>query len=40
MNVSSCNLVNSAIVYNIEIMIKMPFIITFISTAIMIIVFN
>ena len=40
MSVSSCNLVNSAIVYNIEIMIKMPFIITFISTAIMIIVFN
>ena len=40
MSVSSCNSVNSAIMYNMEIMIKMPFVITLISTAIMIIVFN
>ena len=31
MSVSSCNSVNSAIMYNIEIMIKMPFVITLIS---------
>ena len=40
MSVNLCNPVNSAIMYNTEIMIKMPFVITFISTAIMIIVFN
>ena len=40
MSVSSCNSVNSAIMYNMEIMIKMPFVIRLISTAIMIIVFN
>ena len=40
MSVSSCNSVNSAIMYNMEIMIKMPFVITLISTAIMNIVFN
>ena len=40
MSVSSCNSVNSAIMYNMEIMIKMPFVITLISTARMIIVFN
>ena len=40
MSVSSCNSVNSAIMYNMEIMIKMPFVITLISTAIMIIVFD
>ena len=31
MSESSCNSVNSAIMYNIEIMIKMPFVITLIS---------
>ena len=36
MSVSSCNSVNSAIMYIMEIMIKMPFVIPFISTAIMI----
>ena len=36
MSVSSCNSVNSAIMYNMEIMIKMPFVIRLISTAIMI----
>ena len=35
MSVSSCNSVNSAIMYNIEIMIKIPFVITLISAAIM-----
>ena len=40
MSVSSCNSVNSAIMYNMEIMIKMPFVITLISAAIMIINFN
>ena len=40
MSVSLCNSVNSAIMYNMEIMTKMPFVITFISTAIIIIVFN
>ena len=40
MSVSSCNSVNSAIMYNMEIMIKMPFVITLILTAIMIIVLN
>ena len=40
MSVSSCNSVSSAIMYNIEIMIKMPFVITLTSTAIMVIVFN
>ena len=40
MSVSSCNSVNSVIMYNMEIMIKMPFVITLISTAVMIIVFN
>ena len=39
MSVSSCNSVNSAIMYNMEIMIKMPFVITLISAAIMIINF-
>ena len=36
MSVRSCNSVNSAIMYNMEIMIKMPFVIRLISTAIMI----
>ena len=36
MGVSSCNSVNSAIMDNMEKMIKMPFVITFISTVIMI----
>ena len=36
----SCNSVNSAIMYNMEIMTKMPFVITLILTAIMIIVFK
>ena len=40
MSVSSFNSVNSAIMYNMEVMIKMSFVITFTSTAIMIIVFN
>ena len=40
MSASSCNSVNSAIMYNMEIMIKMPFVITLISAAIMIINFN
>ena len=40
MSVSSCNSVNSVMMFNMEIMIKMPFVITLISTAIMIIVFN
>ena len=40
MSVSSCNSVNSAIMYNMEIMIKMSFVIALISRAIMIIVFN
>ena len=39
-SVSSCNSVNSAIIYNMEIMIKMSFVKTLISTATMIIVFN
>ena len=40
MSASSCNSVNSVIMYNMEIMIKMPFVITLISIAIMNIVFN
>ena len=40
MSVSSCNSFNSATMYNMELMIKMPFVITLISTAIMIIVFD
>ena len=40
MSVSSCNSVNSAIMYNMEIIIKMSFVIILISIAIMIIVFN
>ena len=40
MSVSSCNPVNSAIMYNKEKMIKMSFVIALISRAIMIIVFN
>ena len=40
MIVSSCNPVNSAIMCNKEIMIKMSFVIALISRAIMIIVFN
>ena len=40
MSVSSCNSVNSAIMYNMEIMIKMSIVIALISRAIMIIVFN
>ena len=40
MSVSSFNSVNSAIMYNMEVKIKMSFVITFTSTAIMIIVFN
>ena len=40
MSVSSCNSVNSVMMFNMEIMIKMPFVIALISTAIMIIVFN
>ena len=40
MSASSCNSVNSVIMYNMEIRIKMPFVKTSISTAIMIIVFN
>ena len=39
-SVSSCNSVNSAIIYNMEIMMKMSFVKTLISRAIMIIVFN
>ena len=39
MSESSCNSVNSAIMYNMEIMIKMTLVIILISTAIMIIVF-
>ena len=38
MSVSSCNSANSMIMYNMKITIKMPFVITLISTAIMIIV--
>ena len=38
--VSSCNSVNLVIMYNMEIMIKMSFVIALISRAIMIIVFN
>ena len=37
MSISSCNLVNSAIMYHMEIMIKMSFVITLISRTIMII---
>ena len=40
MSVSSCNSVKSAIMYNMEIMIQMPFVIALISRATMIIVFN
>ena len=40
MSVSSCNSANSAIMYNMEIMVKMSFIIVLISRAIMITVFN
>ena len=40
MSVSSCNSVNSAIMYSMEIMMKMTFVTIMISTAIMIIVFN
>ena len=40
MSVSSCNSVNSAIMYDIEILLKMSFVITLIPTAIIIIVFN
>ena len=40
MSASSCNSVNSAIMYNMEIIIKMPFVITLISAAIVIINFN
>ena len=40
MSLSLCNLVNSAIMYNMEVMIKMLFVIKLISRAIMIIVFN
>ena len=40
MSVISRNTVNSAIIYNMEIMIKMSFVIALISRAIMIIVFN
>ena len=40
MSVSSFNSVNSAMMYNMEVMIKMSFVITFTSTAIMIMVFN
>ena len=39
MSVSSCNSVNSAIMYNMKIMMKMSFVIALISRAIMIIVF-
>ena len=40
MSASSGNSVSSAIMYNMEIMIKMSFVIALISRAIMIIVFN
>ena len=40
MNVSSCNLVNSLIMCNMEIMIKIPFAITLVLTAIIIIEFD
>ena len=40
MSVSSCNSVNSTIMYNMEIMIKMLFVIALISRAVMIAVFN
>ena len=40
MIVRSCNSVNSAMMFNMEIMIKMPFIITLISTKIMTVVFH
>ena len=40
MIVSSCNSINSAMMFNMEIMIKMPFVITLILTKIMTIVFN
>ena len=40
MSVSSSNSVNSAIMYNMQIMIKMSFVIALILRAIMIIVFN
>ena len=40
MSVSSSNSVNSAIMYNIQIMIKMSFVIALILRAVMIIVFN
>ena len=39
-SVSSCNSINSAMMYNMEIMIKLSFVIALILTAIMIIVFN
>ena len=40
MNVSSCNLVNSLIMYDMEIMIKISFVITLMLTAIIIIDFD
>ena len=40
MSVSSCNSVNVVVTYNMEKMIKMSFVLTLISRAIMIIVFN
>ena len=40
MSVGLCNSVNSAIMHNMEIMIKMTLVVILISTAIMIIVFN
>ena len=40
MNLRSCNPVHSTIMDNMEIMIKMSFVIALISRAIMIIVFN
>ena len=39
MSLSSCNSVNSAIMYNMEIIIEMSFVIALISRAIMIVVF-
>ena len=39
MNVSSCNSVNSAIMYNMEIIVEMSFVIALISRAIMILAF-
>ena len=40
MNVSSCNSVNSLIMYNMEIMIKILFVITLMLTAVIIIDFD